>query len=281
MTAVASLTIGIMQGRLLPPLDGRVQSFPRDGWQREFDLAAGLGYGSIELTIETASVSIHPLLSPEGRAELALLSRQSGIALAGLCCDTVMEQPLVADDAAQSVALTLRLLEAAGELGLPMIELPMMGANSLKPAEARDRFAAVLDQLLPVAERVGVDVLLEVDVEPVVIRDFLQRIDHPRFGINYDSGNSTWFGYQPDDELPVYAPWVRNVHIKDCTRKDYSVPLGTGETRFDRVFAQLQAAGYGGSFVLQAARQPDDVAAAGAYLHFTRALVDTYLAKTL
>lgn len=277
MTAVAPLTIGIMQGRLLPPIDGRVQSFPRDGWQREFELAAELGYGSIELTIEGASVPVHPLLSAEGRAALARLSADNGIALAGLCCDTVMEQPLVADDAGSSIALTLRLLEAAGDIGLPMIELPMMGGNSLKPEQARDRFATVLEQLLPVAERVGVDVLLEVDVEPQVIRDFLLRINHPRFGINYDSGNSTWFGYHPDDELPVYAPWVRNVHVKDCTRKDYSVPLGKGETDFTRVFAQLKAADYQGGFVLQAARQPDDVAAARDYLGFTRDLVDTWL----
>ena len=55
--------IGIMQGRLLPPVDGRIQAFPGDGWQREFAIARGLGYDSIELTIETASLESHPVMT--------------------------------------------------------------------------------------------------------------------------------------------------------------------------------------------------------------------------
>ena len=281
MKPVPPLCIGTMQGRLLPRVGDRVQAFPGERWRDEFALAAEIGYGSIELTIETASVESHPLLSAPGRAELARLVRESGVALAGLCCDTVMERPLVDPEPearAASVALTRRLLEAAAEAELPMIELPMMGRNSLGQEGGYDRFAAVLDQLLPVAERTGIDLLLEIDVVPAAIRAFLERVNHPRFGINYDSGNSTWFGYHPDDELPVYGPWVRNVHVKDCTRKDYSVPLGRGETDFTRVFAQLANVGYRGGFVLQAARQDgEDVAAARDYLAFTRRLVNDAL----
>ena len=38
--------IGIMQGRLSPPEDGRFQSFPREHWRQEFARAreAGLDY---------------------------------------------------------------------------------------------------------------------------------------------------------------------------------------------------------------------------------------------
>ena len=34
------MRIAIMQGRLLPPTDGRFQCFPREGWPDEFALAA-------------------------------------------------------------------------------------------------------------------------------------------------------------------------------------------------------------------------------------------------
>ena len=85
--------IGIMQGRLLPPVGGRIQAFPGDGWQREFALAAALGYDAIELTIETASLETHPVMSARGRDELAALSAGHGVALAGLCCDVFMETP--------------------------------------------------------------------------------------------------------------------------------------------------------------------------------------------
>jgi len=40
--------IGIMQGRLGPPVEGRFQSFPRAHWAEEFPRAAEAGLGAIE-----------------------------------------------------------------------------------------------------------------------------------------------------------------------------------------------------------------------------------------
>jgi hexulose-6-phosphate isomerase len=191
-----------------------------------------------------------------------------------------MERPLtVEDDAArgQSAAMLADLIRACGDLNLPMIEVPTMGDNSLKDPKARDRARRVLEEALPLAEEARVDVILESDLPPADLAAFMDGVGHPRLGINYDTGNSTWFGFDPDDELPRYHRHVRNVHIKDCTVKDYSVPLGRGETRFDRIFAQLRNAGYAGDFVMQAARQNDDLQAGRDYLIFTRSLVKEWL----
>lgn len=270
--------IGIMQGRLLPPLDGRVQSFPREGWEREFPLAAEIGFDSIELTIESASWGIHPVRTVAGRARLAGLSRAHGVRLAGLCCDSVMEHPLVTDNATmreQGQAIVFDLIDNGAAAGLPMIELPMLGANSLAkaPAPALAAFESMLDGALTRAETAGIDILLETNLDGPSFAAFLARHRHPRLGVNYDTGNSTYFGYAPEDEIPAYASRIRNVHIKDCTRADYSVPLGRGETRFDDIFRHLGDAGYRGGFILQAARQADDVGAARAYFSFVRSLV--------
>jgi hexulose-6-phosphate isomerase len=267
--------IGTMQGRLLPPVDGRIQAFPGEGWQREFALARGLGYDSIELTIESASLESHPVMTAQGRAELAALTAEHGVGLAGLCCDVFMETPFEQPTAAPILD---RLIEAAAAARLPMIELPMLGANSLRTDAAQASFARVLQPALKRAEAAGTDILLECDLAPDALRAFLARHGHPRLGINYDCGNSTWFGFDPDDEVPAYGAAIRNVHIKDCTRADYSVPLGTGETRFDAVFGHLAAQGYRGDFVMQAARQPDDLLAARDYLAFGRALIARHLA---
>ena len=267
--------IGIMQGRLLPPVGGRVQAFPGAGWQREFPLARALGYDSIELTIETESLTEHPVLSADGRRALAAMTAEHDVALAGLCCDVFMETPF--DQPAASPILE-RLIEATAAAGLPMIELPMLGANSLNDDATQKAFGALLDSVLDRADAAGVDVLLECDLPPDALSRFLVRHRHKRLGINYDCGNSTWFGFDPDDEIPAFGPDIRNVHIKDCTRADYSVPLGRGETRFDAVFGHLAAIGYRGDFVVQAARQPDDVAAARDYLAFGRALIARHLA---
>lgn len=266
-----------MQGRLVPRVGERIQAFPADDWEKEFALAAEIGFDSIELTIEMASWEIHPLRLAAGRKRLAELADASGVALAGLCCDTIMERPLTGSDAdARRHALdqVADLLDGAGTAGLPMIELPVMGPASLQEAAAQDQFVAAMEQLLPRAERLGVDILIESDLRPAPLAALVARIGHPRLGINYDTGNSTYFGFDPDDELPHLLPFVRNVHIKDCRRADYSVPLGDGDTDFTRIFRHLGAARYNRGFVLQAARQADDTGAARAYLAFTRKHAD-------
>lgn len=273
--------IGIMQGRLVPMVDGRIQAFPRDDWEREFPIAAEIGYDTIELTIEMASYDSHPIRDDAGRDRLRSLTRETGVGLAGLCCDVFMERPMTSSDTAvrqQAADMMATLVRDGAALGLPMIEVPVMGDNSLRDAAGRDQARRLLEDSLPLAETEGIDIILESDLPPRDLLEFIDGFSHPRLGINYDSGNSTWLGYDPDDELPLYLRHVRNIHIKDCTPKDYSLPLGQGATEFDKVFGHLAAANYTGDFVLQAARQDDDVQAATDYLLFSRRLVDDWLA---
>ena len=268
--------IGMMQGRLLPRVGDRIQAFPGPRWREEFTLLRELGYDAIELTIEMQSWDTHPIRTVTGRKEIAEVARSQSIALAGLCADTAMERPIVSANPAireEGEKILVAMLQDCSELGLPMLEVPLMGDASLQQAGARSYFDDAMSRALPRAEALGVNIVLESDLPPRKLADLMNDYSHPRLGINYDMGNSTWFGYDPDSELPLYAKHVRNVHVKDCTVGDYSVPLGTGATRFGSVFGQLRAAKYCGDFILQAARQPDDVAAGRDYLSFVQELV--------
>lgn len=272
--------IGSIQGRLLPPLDGRIQSFPRGRWEEEFSLLAAAGYRAIELTIETASWDIHPLLVDAGRKRLRALSDGTGIALHGICCDVFMECPLMSPEEsvrAKAEGWLRQLLEASSRLGMPFIELPFVGVNAIRGEGHVEVLARTFDWALPLAESLGVDILLETDLGPEPLAAMLNRFSHSSLGLNYDTGNSTWFGFDPVQELETYHSFIRNIHIKDCTRKDYSVPLGKGETRFDLIFPLLRRFGYRGHFIMQAARQPDDLAAGREYREFTERLVGAYL----
>ena len=42
--------IGIMQGRLSKPINGKIQSFPKNSWENEFYLAKDIGFELIEHT---------------------------------------------------------------------------------------------------------------------------------------------------------------------------------------------------------------------------------------
>jgi hexulose-6-phosphate isomerase len=273
-------TIGIMQGRLLPMVNGRIQAFPGPGWQREFNLAAEIGFETIELTIEKESYEYHPVRTIDGRRELTALALDSGVQLAGLCCDTFMERPLVAEDAEirrEAAAMFLNLISDGAEAGLPMIEMPMLGDNSLRDGIAIEAFEEILDKALEMAASVGINILLETDLDAEPLAEFLSRHEHPNLGVNYDCGNSTYFGYDPGEEIGAYASYIRNVHVKDCTQADYSVPLGTGDTDFPTIFSALSSAGYQGGFILQASRQSNDRDTARDYYAFTSDLVHEHL----
>jgi len=168
-------------------------------------------------------------------------------------------------------------LHNSGDIGLPFIELPFMGRNRIADDLALTKLGRMLDWALPLAERHNLDILLETDLGPPALADLLTRFRHPRLGLNYDTGNSTWFGFDPVEELEAYHQDIRNVHIKDCTREHYSVPLGLGETQFETILRLLKRLGYQGDFIIQAARQDDDLAAARQYLQFTSNLVSGFL----
>jgi L-ribulose-5-phosphate 3-epimerase len=269
-------SIGIIQGRLVTQVGDRIQAFPLDEWELEFEIASQLGFGSIELTIEMDSWETHPVRSAEGRDRLRQLSQTNAIGLAGLCCDIIMEvsivdvNPVVRADCEKMLEM---LIVEAAMIGLPMLELPVMGKASLREEEDRMIFIEAIRRLLPIAEYAGIDILIESDLPPRDLVALMEVVDHPRFGINYDTGNSTWFGFDPRDEMPVLAPYIRNIHIKDCRADEYSVPLGTGETEFPEIFAWLKKINYRGGFILQAARQKDNIGAGREYLAFTHNFV--------
>jgi hexulose-6-phosphate isomerase len=268
--------LGIIQGRLLPMINNRIQAFPGDGWEREFFFAQEIGFNSIELTIEMASYSLHPIRSPEGREKLNDIKNKTNVVLAGLCCDVFMECPITSSDPkiyAQADQMMETIINDSANLGLAMIEVPLMGDNTIKDVDDRLRARIILEKHLPLAQAVGVDIILESDLNPIELKAFLDDINHPSLGINYDSGNSTWLGYDPNEEIPYYASYIRNVHIKDCTPKDYSLPLGEGKTDFDAVFKHLSDNNYKGDFILQAARQKDNIQAGKDYFTFTKTLI--------
>ena len=55
--------IGIMQGRLSRPLNGRIQSFPINTWEKEFYLAKEIGYSLVKFLNDYYSINQENLAS--------------------------------------------------------------------------------------------------------------------------------------------------------------------------------------------------------------------------
>lgn len=137
--------------------------------------------------------------------------------------------------------------------GIGLIEIPLVDDSSLKTEnEAKD----FKDFLLEITEGApeGIRFGLKTDLAPRPFKEYLDSMENVKIGANYDSGNSSGIGYFPYEEVTILGDYVFNVHIKDRLYHGSSVRLGTGNADFKELFRGLKEIGYGGSFILQAAR---------------------------
>jgi L-ribulose-5-phosphate 3-epimerase len=272
--------LGIMQGRLSPMVGDQIQAFPEGTWEGEFALAQDCGYSLIEWVVDSREWAKNPLLSSEGRRRIRVLSEATGIGVPAVCVDLFMDYGLLDNDhARRSVSREVldKLLVACSDVGISQIEIPMIGDMGLSAPGKTDQMVALLREVAPIAEEKQVALLLELDLPPLRVKEFIDRVPSPTVQLNYDCGNSAYWGFCPTEEFDLYGDRVGNVHIKDCTPADYSVPLGTGDVDFDALFSRLARMDYRGDFILQAARGDDNVGLAKAYAAFSEALIGRYL----
>ncbi len=256
--------VGIMQGRLSPPEDGRFQSFPRHSWSYEFSRAREAGLSYIEWIYDEYGASINPIASQGGIAELNALKQESGVQTPAICGDWLMDYPLVRcppEQRAQRERVLHDLLRWGKEIGASRLVLPFVDASSIRTEEEKTVVLGVLMRALPVSEQVGVELHLEADFGPAEFASFLARIPHPSVKVNYDTGNSSGLGYIASEEFAAYGNRIGSIHIKDRLRlpdgKVATKPLGDGSADFDDVFIGIRKIGYSGGFTLQVARGVD------------------------
>jgi len=270
--------LGIMQGRLVPPVEGRIQAFPRERWAEEFANAAAAGIGAIEWIYDSYGLGTNPIETDAGIENILELSRAHGVAVRSMCADYFMDLTFVraADkERAERIAHLAWLLGQARRIGVTRMVLPFVDQSAIRDEADRAAVIDTLQRALPAAEGAGIELHLETSLDPADFAALLARIPHPFVKVNYDSGNSSSLGYRPAEEFAAYGGRLGSVHIKDRVLHGSTVPLGKGDADLDAVFAGLRRLNYAGDFILQVARGTagDEVAWAKA----NRAFVDRYL----
>jgi hexulose-6-phosphate isomerase len=268
------MRIGIMQGRLLPP-QGAFQSFPRSGWDREFGLAARAGLEGIEWIFDVGGADENPLASDSGCDRVRELAQLYGVGVRSVCADYFMERPLLrcgATELAERLETLRWLLGRCRRLGASRIVLPFVDASRIETEGERRQVRDVLGEILPDAEKAGVELHLETSLPPAQLHELCDSLEHPRVRVTYDSGNSASLGFRPEEEWAAYGDRVGSVHIKDRHLGGSTVPLGTGDVDFVVLFDWMKRCGYDGDLILQASRgEPgDEVAHAAANRSFVQ-----------
>ncbi len=259
--------IGIMQGRLSSPINGKIQAFPAKEWREEFERAASLGLSSIEWIFETPFEQ-NPLWTVSGVEEIRDMVNRTGVRVDFICADYFMESPLVRMSPVtreKNLNIMKRLLEQAALLGVGGVEIPCVDASAIHSREEEDELATALEPALKQAESLKLEIGLETSLSPDRFRGLLDRIAHPQLKANYDSGNSASLGFDPKEEMDAYGAWINNVHIKDRKLGGGTVPFGTGDVDIPQVLRLLKEVGYSGIWILQGARGEDDLKTAEKY----------------
>ena len=248
--------IGIMQGRLSPPINTRIQAFPVNHWEEEFQKASKIGFTSIEWIFDT--LSPNPIIDKMKIRKINKLSSEFDISINSLCADFFMVNKLfnVSEDEISSNLDTLKILiENCSELEINILEIPLVDSSSIKNELFEKEFTTNLNKILPIAEKNNVILTLETDLPPVRFDSLLSDINNPYVAANYDIGNSTSLGYDPALEFEIMGKWIKNIHIKDRIINGNTVVLGTGNTNFELFFSLISQIKYSDDLVIQGARE--------------------------
>ena len=267
--------IGIMQGRLSPRIDGKIQAYPASTWQKEFEIAQEIGYAAIEWIVEKP-VETNALMTDSGKAEIKKVIVSTGVRIDYVCADIFMQQPLVRmteEIKSQNKDYLLEILKNAKEVGAIGVEIPFVDNSSIKSEKEKQEFIDTMQDAFKLAKDLDIKISLETDLSPIAFKELLEQIDLDFIQANYDIGNSASLGFDPQEELDAYGQRILNVHVKDRKLGGTTVPLGTGNAKIDLVIQKLQEFGYSGGLTMQAARGVNDVETAKEQLNYVRNLL--------
>ena len=254
--------IGVMQGRLVPKFQGRYQAFPVGMWQDEFRVAKECGLDLIEFILDFNDAGENPLLKSGGIAEIASISKETGVSVKTICADYFMEAPLHSSDekvSEESFRILERLLETAKALKITDIVIPCVDQSSLKTEEAVNRFIKQIIKIIPTIEKENFNLSLETDLAPQPFIELLNQLNSKNITVNYDIGNSAALGFDSDEELAAYGDRITDIHIKDRLLGGGPVTLGEGNADFVKFFDKLEEYDYQGPFIMQAYRDDEGV----------------------
>ena len=268
--------IGIMQGRLSPRIDGKIQAYPASTWQKEFEIAQEIGYAAIEWIVEKP-VESNALMTDFGKAEIKRVIASTGVRIDYVCADIFMQQPLVRmteEIKSQNKDYLLEILKNAKEVGALGVEIPFVDNSSIKNENEKQELIDAMQDAFKLAKDLDLKISLETDLPPKEFKELLENIGLNYVLANYDIGNSASLGFDPREELENYGLRILNVHVKDRKLGGTTVPLGTGNAKIDYVFLKLKDIGYSGGLTMQAARGDNDLKTAQEQITYVKFLLN-------
>ena len=226
------------------------------------DSIAALGYSGVEIMADVPHA--YPQSMPPERVEAVRSQMQRlGVELSNVNAFTFFAQgdtyhpTWIEDDLerrARRVMHTMRCIEMAAALGARTISLQPGGpVGGLTVAEALDRYEAGLRECLPLAQRLGITLMVEPEPGLVIQHswdcvEFLQRLNHPNLRMNCDLGHFYCVEEDPAKVVQNCAAWIAHIHVEDIKENrvhQHRVP-GEGAMNWPEISGAIRQIGYEG-----------------------------------
>ncbi len=167
---------------------------------------------------------------------------------------------------------TMRALTLAKELGARCVTTEPGGP--VAPGESwQAALKLFVEMVKPVAEHADKEgVLLLIEPEPGLLietcdqfLEFMQHMDSPAVGLNYDIGHAFCVKDDPATTIPRVASHIRHFHLEDiaATRVHHHMVPGEGAIDFKATLAAIRSIGYDGWLTVELypyVENPDEAA---------------------
>ena len=230
-------------------------------------LAKDAGFDGIELNYDLEN-DLSPKSGPKEFACIRKEAERIGIAISGVCSFLFWPYPLTSNDPqerARGMELAAKMTEAAHHLGAEnllvvpgAVHMPWREDHDPTPNDVCDQRArAAIGKLLPPAEKLKVHLNIEniffngYLMTPMEMNEFVDHFDSEYVQVHFDTGNIMLFQF-PEHWIPVMGKRIKNVHLKEFTKKgtDHSLesfrPLLDGTTNWPAVIEAFDAVDYRG-----------------------------------
>ena len=150
-------------------------------------------------------------------------------------------------------------LKVADALGCKNISVPPGGPlNNMSRKEAMSLFHQGMKQVIPLAEQLGVKILVEPEPELFIentaeFKSFIRDVKSPSVGLNFDIGHFFCAGEDPAAAFEELFEWVGHVHLEDiaATRVHNHLITGHGVIQFLDIFKTMIRLNYQGDISLE------------------------------
>ena len=172
---------------------------------------------------------------------------------------------------AQRIEHTSQCLKIAQVLECSNISIPPGGPLGTGTRnEALALFHRGLEQVIPLAESLGVKLLIEPEPDLLIERtsefkEFIKDVHSSAVGLNFDIGHFFCAGEDPAAAFEELFQWIGHVHVEDIapTREHNHLIAGHGAISFSEIFATMKRLGYKGDMSLELYPYVDRPEAAG------------------